>query len=131
MAIYLSNGEVFSPNKEELLNVLFYLKGVFEPSSFSIFENDYNKRAVLAKSMEKPFLYMDLLSESADHPDLNLLGKDVEGLLFSGCARYMMFFLRLIKRQGGGDAFIQMWKSGVIEKLVDKMLLEYDGCSLE
>lgn len=85
----------------------------------------------MVESFEKPYLYMDILSENKNYPDFNLLDSNLEKLSFTDCAQYMMFYLRLAKRQGGGDAFISMWKCGSIERLVDRMLVNFDSCMIE
>lgn len=131
MAQYFINGESVTPNKNELLMILLYLKGVFAPETFCIFETDYHKRDLLVDSLDKPFLYMDILSEKKDYPDFSLLESNMKTLKFTDCAQYMMFYLRLAKRHSGGDTFIAMWKSGVIERLVERMLQNYDSCTLE
>lgn len=129
--IYMNNGEMFSPSKDELMNVLLFLKGVFAPNTLDIFDGDMDKRFVLSKSMEKPFLYMDILAGSKEHPDFDLLIKNgVDNLPFSVCAQYMMFCILLMRRQGGNDSLCTMWKSGIIEKLIDRMLRNIDICEI-
>lgn len=130
METYTNNGELFSPNKNELLNILLFLKGVFSPETFDIFADDYDKRFVLVSSMEKPFLYMDLLAESKEYPNFDLLINGVEHLSVSACAQYMMFYLRLMKRQGGNDTICEMWKRGTIEQLINRMLHQIDACKI-
>lgn len=60
MRIYLNNGDEFIPSKNELLTVLLYLKGVFAPNIFKLFETDFRKRDILVESFEKPYLYMEI-----------------------------------------------------------------------
>lgn len=120
---------MFSPNKKGLLNILL-LKGVFSPDTFNIFANDYDKRYALVSSMEKPFLYMDLLAESKEYPDFDLSVKGIEHLSVSACAQYMMFYLRLMKRQGGNDTICEMWERGTVEQLINRMLHQIDACEI-
>ena len=126
----LKNGNVFSPNRSEFLAVLLFLKGVFAPDSFGLFEADYSKRVALTEYIEIPFLYMDFFSKSKEHPGFSF-ENNIEELSFSECAQYMMFYLRLVWRQGGNDTFCTMWKNGSIEKLVDRMLYQFDNCAID
>lgn len=130
MMIKLQNGDVFDPNSSELFAILFFLKGIFTPGSFEIFDADCSKRSALAKCIEKPSVYMDMLSESKEHPGFDF-GNKIEELSFSECAQYMMFCLRLVYRQGGNDALCTMWKNGNIERLVDRMIHLFDNNSIE
>lgn len=130
MTLFTNNGELFSPNKKELLNILLFLKGVFSPDTFNIFANDYDKRYDLVSSMDKPSLYMDLLAESREYPDFDLLVKGIEHLSVSACAQYMIYCLRFMKRQGGNDAICEMWKRGTVEQLINRMLHQIDACEI-
>jgi hypothetical protein len=128
--MYTPDGELVSPSKKELLNVLLFLKGAFSPDTFDIFANDDEKRYALVRSMSKPSLYMSILAGSADRPNFDLLENGVEHLSISECAQYMIYCLRLMYSQGGNDAICEMWKKGTIEKLVNRMLHQIDTCEI-
>lgn len=131
MTLYLKSGEEFIPSKNELLTILLYLKGAFSPDTFNLFEFDQYKRSVLVESFEKPFLYMKILSDNKQYPDFTVLENNLDNMSFSDCAQYMLFYLRLSIRQGGGESFVSMWKNGIIESLINKMLDSFNYCPIK
>lgn len=137
MAIYLKDGTLFVPNKKDLFEILFFLKGVFAPESFDkMFADDYGMRMIFVENLSKPFAYMELLSgiyygKNCKMPNLIKTANEVEMFSFNDCALYMVYYLRLALRQSAGETFIKLWTDGTIDKILDKMISEYNNQYME
>ena len=107
---------------DELLLVLLYLKGVFQPDSFRFFEDPDVRRHALVENLAKPFDVVWKIAHNMYCPDFTLLEQSVESLSFIQCAAYMMFYLRLAQSQGGAEWFIKLWKNGTALRLTQRML---------
>ena len=109
-------------NDEKLLLTLLYLKGVFQQDSFRFFENSDTRRRALAESLREPFQIVSEYAHEMPYPDFTVLEQSVDSLDLSQCMAYLMYYLRLAYRQGGGDFFIKLWQNGTALQLTQRLL---------
>lgn len=108
--------------QDNLLLALLYLKGVFQPDSFCFFEESNERRCDLVESFSKPFEIVCKITHEMSYPDFSVLERNIDTLSFIQCAAYMMYYLRMAKRQGGGEYFIKLWRNGTALRLTQRFL---------
>ena len=107
---------------EKLLLVLLYLKGVFQQDSFRFFEDSDVRRHALVESLREPLSTVGAHVHEMPYPNFAALEQSMDSLNFAQCMAYMMYYLRLAFRQGGGETFIKLWKDGTALRLTQRLL---------
>ena len=122
-----------SVNTEELRALLLTLLERFQPAEAFAYETDCQKQAEMVKFLPRPYEMIYALCEAVhadlSHPDFTKLEEDLHQLPFEACCQYLLFYLRIPARQGGGMLFVRLWKEGVIAALIRRMLSALDGGS--
>ncbi len=113
-------------DKEELLATIIYLKGLFQPETFDLFQKKDTKRSMLVGRLRNAMQCMCNIAGEMQRPDIGMEIADFATLSFKECCNYMLYYVRLALGQGDGDTFINLWKKGVAAKLADNLLNKFD-----
>jgi len=115
-----------STKKEELRQLMLTLRELFAPANFILYESDDQKRYELEKTLADPFhqLYSicEILDPKLPYPDKALERSLLPTLTFTQCCMYLLYYMRLLVRQGGTKLFIRLGKEGVTASLITVIL---------
>ena len=115
-----------SAKKEEIRQLMLKLRELFAPAKFFTYEADPQKRYELEKTLADPFHQLCAICEELDphlpYPDKELERSLLPTLTFTQCCMYLLYYMRLLVRQGGTNLFIRLGKEGVTAALITVIL---------